>query len=694
MKTMDRSKFACPIDYAATYSGYLNTGVPKAVVEDVANLASRYGVASVVDLGAGDASLVQGLARVGLDGLADVPLGGFTIPGLLLAHTSSETREQAAEAVQQRFAGQEHLTLCLDTLARLGRSDLPSALKTLHRIANRLVLVSLHTAPSRNANRYHPTLVPLPVWKRALEIAGFRIVDDRVFGGSCPLRRSIAQGAERHAWELLDPFRDASEDHQACLLLEKIEPALEGEQVTAQLRSLFRVRQSQPVTGDLASTDWHFLLGHIQDFSLFQPFWDALPAERIRVWIRRGPDRMVPESRGQAIEAYLASRGIAFRNVRETTDTDWAQPSPNRRLLLSAAESSAGVSHLLTSAFVAEAAYQGLPTFLLQHGIWVEDFPNPVAFASSHILSWSTEHEACFRQPSQHRQGPRGSLDGTAFSSTGCPKFDPYTGSQPVRLETIFGDWVSTFRRTVLCTTNLHWPQHKMSKADYYAALFQAASRDPETLFVIKLHPMEEPDEEILVASPRNVVHLPELAAWFLDLRTTDLVRAADVVVTTLSTVALEAGLAGRPLIVLDTGNRYTYEGIALHPLENLAQLLEQPEPAPARFVEHYYDTERLGNALDTCLNAITARLEGSPVGVLPGRAQVLARALGRQLASYAAEVERLREQAAMERQPDHMASKLVQNNLKMLQLRLDRMLEENEQLKSTAKPVDAATAS
>jgi len=671
------------IDYAAVYSGTTAPSLSGAAVGSIADLAKSLGTTAVVDLSAGDATLAHCLGRFGLDVLADVPTGGFSIPGLLLAGSDYTKLDQAVGVVQQRFPAREFLTICLDTLQRLDRADLPAALQALHRLTGRLLLVTLDSAPSCDSNRYHAAVTPLSVWKEALEIAGFRIVDQRVFGGVCPLRRHAADGATLHLWKKLDLFREAAEGHQACLLLEKTEPLHLPEKQQALLRTLLRVRAPQVATGGLLAVDWHFLLGHLQDFSMFQPFWEALPADRLRVWMRRGPDRMIDQARRRAMEAWLGARGIAHQEVWRTEDTNWGAPSANRRLLLTAAESSVAVSHILTTAFVEEANFHGIPTFLLQHGIWLEDFSNPVAFASREVLIWSREHQAYFEQASRLGSGPRGVLDGTRFTVTGCPKFDEYARTEQFDLATALGSWVRAYRRIILCTTNLNWPQHKMSKADYYGALFRAASANPETLFVIKLHPTEEPSEEILSSSPANVAHLPEIAAWFADLRTTDLVRSADVVASTLSTVALEAALAGRPLIVLDTGNRYSYEGVPAHPLEDLPQLLEHPEPAPAQFADHYHNVACVGSALDMCLNAISTTLAGTPVAAPPVRTTVLERALSQQLTAYAAEIERLRAQPAPGQPVQDHRLQLMQGNLKVLEVRLARALEENARLKS-----------
>jgi hypothetical protein len=679
------------IDYAAVYTGTTAPSPSDAAAESIADLARSLGTTSVVDLSAGDATLAHCLGKLGLDVLADVPTGGFSIPGLLLAGSDDATLELASDAVRQRFQEREFLTLCLDTLQRLDRADLPATLRALHRLSGKLLLVSIHSAPSLESNQYHSAVTPLSIWKEALEIAGFRVVDEKVFGGTCPLRRHVADGAELQLWEKLNLFREGSQGHEACLLLEKTGSVHSSEKQEALLRTLLRVRAPRPAAGDLLNVEWHFLLGHVQDFSMFQPFWEALPAERLQVWIRRGPDQVIDPARRRAMQSWLAAREIAHREVWQVEDTDWSVSSGDRRLLLTAAESSAAPSHILSAAFVTEAAFHGIPTFLLQHGIWVEDFSKPVAFASGQVLAWSQEHQACFEQTSMLGSGPRGVLDGTRFTVTGCPKFDEYARTDRFDLATALGSWVRAYRRIILCTTNLHWPQHKMSKADYYGALFQAAAADPETLFVIKLHPMEEPGDEILSSSPSNVVHLPEIAAWFADLRTSDLVRSADVVASTLSTVALEAALVGRPLIVLDTGNRYSYEGVPMHNLEELPQLLEHPEPAPVQFADHYYDMTRVGSSLDMCLEAISVALENSPAGTHPMRTTVLERALSQQLTAYAAEVESVREQPALapapapaqERPPEDPGLNLMQGNLKVLEARLARALEENARLKS-----------
>ena len=97
------------IDYAAVYSGTTAPSLSGAAVGSIADLAKSLGTTAVVDLSAGDATLAHCLGRFGLDVLADVPTGGFSIPGLLLAGSDYTKLDQAVGVVQQRFPAREFL---------------------------------------------------------------------------------------------------------------------------------------------------------------------------------------------------------------------------------------------------------------------------------------------------------------------------------------------------------------------------------------------------------------------------------------------------------------------------------------------------------------------------------------------------------------------------------------------------------
>jgi hypothetical protein len=126
------------------------------------------------------------------------------------------------------------------------------------------------------------------------------------------------------------------------------------------------------------------------------------------------------------------------------------------------------------------------------------------------------------------------------------------------------------------------------------------------------------------------VLVLDEFCCLFAGLDSALLVRATDAVVATLSTVALEAALAGRPFVIIDTGNRNTYAHVpTVAPRDligHLATLLSHPRDR-SDFRDYYFDVSRLGHGTSLVLAHLAREMSGPAPGPLT-RTSLLARAL------------------------------------------------------------------
>lgn len=319
-----------------------------------------------------------------------------------------------------------------------------------------------------------------------------------------------------------------------------------------------------------------FLLGHIQDFSLFQPFWERIPTEKIMVYIRYNQPMGIPTGLVRYMEVYLTEHNIPFTRYFSSKDI---QAYNGTRVLISASESSTSVTHMMNSEVVIEFKERNAPTFLLQHGIWTEYF-NDFRFESDYILSWSDEHEEFLRTNNR-------------YIVTGCPKFDPY--------HTHAGSKDSDI---VLCTTNLHWKNHSMSRDDFYSGIYSVAKEFSNKKFIIKLHPMET-KISVPLTNLDNVALFDESDMYASNIKTSTLVMGASFIITTLSTIALEAALAKKPFVIVDTGNMSKYKHTTLTNIKDVSKMLYSLPFSYEQFTDYYYDKRYFGQSLDECLKII-----------------------------------------------------------------------------------------
>ncbi|WZO95954.1 hypothetical protein EP7_002927 [Isosphaeraceae bacterium EP7] len=624
--------------------------------ERLAALAAELGCAGLVDVGSGNGELVRRVRPLGLRGLA-LDLRGDdeagVLPFNLIGADPAPAHALLPEIASRLELGDaQHLTSCLDVLEHIGRPGMAAALANLADLAGRWMLVSVSTRPSSRDNLYHATVIPPRTWRRLFDAAGFEVVphdgvaeiaghQDYPDTESC---RAL------NLWRKIDPFGDSHGTEPFYMLLRRKADAPSGPVDRAALASAFAsILLIPPAVESPVAPGTHlcFLIGHYQDFHHYRPYWDALDRGSVTVLVRSGALRGIEDLRHRAMLAYLKSRGLRVVEVSSVRDVDWAEMPGTRRALIVATESTANDGHMLNAAFVLAAKGSGFRTFQLQHGIWPHtDFDTPVAFACDHVLSWSADCRESFLRETRAPDGSavtEALVGPTRFLETGCAKFDAY-GDDAISAADLLGDWAGAYRRTVLVATNLHWPRHAAGAA-FLPALVEAASARPDVLFLCKLHPVHDVDATMLEGLPANVKVLDEFACLFGGLDTPALVRASDAVVGTLSTVALEAALAGKPFAVFDTANPNAYVGVEPVPLAGFgAEVDRLLDPANreaaldrhARFRDHYYRPDLLGVGLARTLGAIDDALNEAPApSPWSDHGFVLARRLSEQFADH-----------------------------------------------------------
>ena len=492
-----------------------------------------------------------------------------------------------AWSLDPRVEGAESVILADPGFSAVARPLLADALVALRDAAPTGIVCAWSNCPGWPV----ATLLPPAVWERVLEAAGWT-VEDRV-----PERRaSTGEWADR--WRAADPFRAAGCDRTWWRV--RVAERCPVTDVRERLRPLvgpqWGGRHGLPGTA--------FLLATPQDYHALFPWLVAVGDAGAAVYLRRIPEAEVA-ARRQA-EVVLACRAIGLEPRIVSTPRDMAAAPEAFDLLMCAAESSASVQHLSSAAMLLAARARGAATAHVQHGVWPRaEFPAPVATYADLILAWSEEYGEALGAPSR------------PLTVTGCPRFDRYADPARCSAQAIYGPWAGRYGRHVLVTTNLHWLQHqvRLDAAELLAAL---AARWPHTLFTLRPHPFES-SEAISGALPDNVIVADETLLLAAGLDPGDLVEAADAVVTTPSTVALEAALAGRPCFVLDTGNPNTYDLLPSHDLTALDRWLAAPATAATSgaFAARYHDPSALGRSWELgqrALDALCRRRAAAPL--------------------------------------------------------------------------------
>jgi hypothetical protein len=515
-------------------------------------------------------------------------------------------------------------------LASATADSLPEVLTGLWRSGCGRLDVSIACAPIGPHAEGAVTVRPISVWTNLITLSGFEIVSEH---DDPEIETDAADGwsASQH-WHRFDPFRSGARSARKTLVICRNGTARPDATKHEEMRRVLGARPGATLRPRALDQDSHlvFLVGTYQEFRQYQALWAVLPAHSFTVLLREGGADPGWIRRRRCMEAWLSARSMPWRAVADVSSVPWDVWPQRHRMFVVGADSNVFRSHLLNGAFVAAARYRGWKTVQLQHGIWpYADVIAPLTVMSELVLAWSSEFKKALNEivtwPDGSR-GLRGDIAGVRFDSVGCAAFDRYADAYWPRLEDLLGDWVTSFRRKVLVATNLHWSQHRAGEL-VNPAILDLARRHEDTLFIVKTHPAHDPDDAFVRACPRNVQVLDEFCCLFADLDSARLVLAVDAVISTLSTVALEAAVARRPFLVIDTGNPNGYEHVETVPPERLpdayAALFERSPDADA-FVSHYIASGSVGRAARNVIEAMAREL-ARPAGLAPNAASLRA---------------------------------------------------------------------
>jgi hypothetical protein len=129
--------------------------------------------------------------------------------------------------------------------------------------------------------------------------------------------------------------------------------------------------------------------------------------------------------------------------------------------------------------------------------------------------------------------------------------------------------------------TNLHWGRHT-DKVSFFNGVAKLTKSRREDFFIIKTHPAESfYDYEIL--RDENVLVYDDTLALATDFHTPRLLQGVDHVLSSLSSLLVDASVIGLPVVQYDTGNSIRYNGMQPLPCSALAEVYTEENITEAR---------------------------------------------------------------------------------------------------------------
>lgn len=557
------------------------------------------GIASLVDIGSGSGKLKNSAESVKMKVFTcdfdPVDKEAFHFD-LSMCDPSAAT--DLYSQIVDRIGSAEYIATCLDVLEHIDIEDVSSALWNLHSIVSNFLVVSISTRPSSRGNKYHSTVLPLGTWKHLFELSGFEILDAHFCSEGrriVPLANDDPQLRIVSHWAQADIFKDRLDGEPTYLLVRKAHRPNDREDWLHKVELVLDIayrKQKRAAFNSERLQAIAFNISHFQDFLNIRPLLDIIPRGQCSSLIRQ---EALNDDEMSLIVSFFQRNGCPVIIYQKVADIDWRLLSV--RTLVSAAESSAAVNHILSSQLVEAAKLQGINTVLLQHGIWIEPMQDrEITFASDIVLTWGMEHERFFNEGLHTVAGvcrSYGSLGNMQVKPAGCAKFaDSLLKTNPEVLRWRFGVDISRFDEHVLVGTNLKWGQHRGERSNVLGGIQDMIRSSPEKLFIVKPHPSERHFEYEHLRAPNTII-LDDILLSCIDLPVSRLLGGISTVVSSLSTLLLDGAILGRRCIQYDTGNKFDYKFCKPVSADDLHLAIKNPAAASLdcdEFTSYYND--------------------------------------------------------------------------------------------------------
>lgn len=566
----------------------------------VSALCAEMRCKSVVDIGSGSGILAD---RLGLLGIEVLPCDyAPSHSGAIHLDLSSEDgliAGRARETVRKRPGFADFLVTCFDVFEHIDTEDIAAAVSNLRRMTQSMALVSISTRPSSSDNAYHATIVPLPTWVRILESAGFEVVDSNML----PEARRVLSANDSDPnvalvahWIRNDPFRDVKSGEPNYILI-RVARSLDVELVRRVVDRLLvvshrRRKRRQVRTEDLPRIALN--IHHIQDFFTLRPLLDIFRRDQVVCLLRA---KMLRADERSLVRGFFRRCGLSVVEYQAAAEIDWQGLGIER--LVSGSESTVTTSHILSRHLIEEARLRGVPSILLQHGIWVDPYSDrPIEFGSDRILTWGHEHEAFFNIPDKQigrHVGKRGRAQPGAFEVVGSPGAWESRNLEPAEvLRSRLGLETSGYESVAILGTNLLWYAHQVGRSNTIDQIRRVIDSNSQMFFIVKTHPSERAQNFSDLRAENSFV-IDDIIRGCIDLSVPQLISGVDIVISSLSTLLLDGAAAGKKCVQYDTGNTFKYEACEPIPLSRLAAKLDVScleTIENDQFVDHYADAD------------------------------------------------------------------------------------------------------
>ncbi|MGO4441567.1 hypothetical protein [Rhizobium sp. RAF56] len=572
--------YASVTDYSAVYNDAYrlrrgqHTSFDRNVLPPlVAEFCKGFTCTRLLDVSGGSGGLGRELKKYGIE-TTTTDFGSLPNSNVINFNLSDFGRDQLDRVLRAVDPARgPYLTTCFDVLEHIDREHVARAVHNLAILTNRFLVVSISTRPSAFDNLLHATLMPIPTWTRAFEAAGLRLMQRNAFA-SGTTRKSFPTTDEHrliHRWIASDLFSDAEAGEPIYLVFEKKETTGAFSDIQPAIDFIVDVAYRKTKRVQFGSNNgrrFNFNIHHAQEWSLLRPLLDVIPRKNCRFLIR--PEFIFPDI-FRAIRSFLARTGVEVVEYSDVGELPWHDLKGE--LLISGAESSVGWGHLQSHETVAVARLHGCHTYLLQHGVWPRSFAGRIlTFASERVLTWGREDERRLNDR-KHKifeaEVPWGVFPPEQAFPIGSPKFsDQLIGPYP-GLAARLGFDASSYDRTILVgTKNLRerWGIDNISDR-FLGELESAITRNERTLFLIRPHPADSAETFAAVRNT-NVRILDELAGVLSDTPLARVMPYVDMVVTSPSSLVVDAAVSDKPVFVYDTGQPIEFDKMQAAPFQ------------------------------------------------------------------------------------------------------------------------------
>ncbi|OWW02404.1 hypothetical protein ATY81_21800 [Rhizobium sp. R72] len=290
------------------------------------------------------------------------------------------------------------------------------------------------------------------------------------------------------------------------------------------------------------------LMDLIQDLDVILPIVERMQTDSrfaLTVVITDWLDKISPR-----VSRELLARSLVPLVITKKDAIDGSEPDLSRISAVITACETNHPAHRVPHAVVRRANNRAIPTYTLQHGLenvgltYFEPYPDhdgPIEMASSTILTW----------------GPVENLPSEASPTTlarcfavGTPKA-PQPSTVELPLHPKIGPIVAVFE-------NLHWERFTDTYREAFIRdLLDVAAARPATTFLLKPHHAGRylvKNSHLLAHAPANIVLADPTVPPWEPYTASAIIGSVDAVITTPSTVALDAARAICPVAVAGYG--------------------------------------------------------------------------------------------------------------------------------------------